>query len=113
MKILVYFNNANLIWIFNGYFLIKKFKINDYLKDNLKDKYHIIKFKNEQLILYSNGIYYNIYIHVCVPVSDIKLIEASENCYADKPIQYKKLNRTIIGFMTHSLIIKYFNYYIM
>jgi hypothetical protein len=70
------------------------------------DKYHIIKYKNEQIILYSNGIYNNIYIPDCVPVFEIKLIETSENCYADIPIQYKILNRTKIGFITHSLIIK-------
>ena len=70
------------------------------------DKYHLIKFKNEQIILYSNGIYNNIYIPDCVPITELKLIETTEHCYAEIPIQFKIINTTKIGFLTPSLIIK-------
>ena len=70
------------------------------------DKYHSIQIKNEKLILYSNGIYNNIYIPDCIPINEIRLIETIQHCYKEIPIQFQILNTTKIGFLTSNLIIK-------
>ena len=68
------------------------------------DTYHIIQLKNKPMIIYSTG--QNVYIPTCIPIQKITLIEQTENCYNDLPIQFDFINHTKYGYLTSNLIIK-------